>query len=150
MPGCVDQSSGSCRKMLRMARERPRLFHHLLRGDRMGKSMLGGRSEPRPEHAVIVEFLYGTTDLGPLFALEEELESAIAGADVGEYDGNEIAVDGSDGCLWMYGPDADALFGVVKPILFRTPFMQGAIARLRYGPPGGDAREIAVPIGGTG
>ena len=37
------------------------------------------------EHAVIVSFGYGgSTDLEPLFALEHELESAIATAGVGE------------------------------------------------------------------
>jgi hypothetical protein len=43
-----------------------------------------------PEHAVIVHFQYGSTDLGALLQLEDQLETAIADADAGEYDGNEI------------------------------------------------------------
>jgi hypothetical protein len=56
-----------------------------------------------PEQAVIVHFTYGSTDLTALFELEERLEAVIAAARVGEYDGNEVAVDGSDGYLYMYG-----------------------------------------------
>ena len=99
------------------------------------------------EHAVIVSFGYvGSTDLEPLFALERELEAAIAAANTGEYDGNEVAVDGSDGTLYMYGPDADKLFAVVKPALESCRFMKGAVVRLRYGPPGEGVPEREVRL----
>jgi hypothetical protein len=98
------------------------------------------------EHAVIVHFQYGSTELDPLFALEDELENAIENNEVGEFDGDEVAADGSDGYLYMYGPDADALFAVIKPILESSPFMKGAIARLRYGPPEDGVKEIQVTI----
>lgn len=98
-----------------------------------------------PEHAVIVAFAYGgSTDLTPLFALERQLEAAIAAAHAGEYDGNEVAVDGSDGTLYMYGPDADRLFAAIKPALEACAFMKGAVAKLRYGPPAADTREREV------
>ncbi|GMV92378.1 MAG: hypothetical protein AMXMBFR82_21560 [Candidatus Hydrogenedentota bacterium] len=100
--------------------------------------ILGGGSkepEPSPSHAVIVHFQYGSTDLSRIFQLEKRLEDAIETSRAGEYDGNEIAVDGSDGSLYMYGPDADRLFDVVRPILESTDFMQGAKVMLRYGPP---------------
>lgn len=90
---------------------------------------------PVMEHAVIVNFNYGTTNLQPMFDLEEKLGNAIASAQAGEYDGNEIAVDGSDGSLYMYGPDADRLFSVAKPVLESADFMRGAKVTLRYGPP---------------
>ena len=76
-----------------------------------------------PEHAVIIHFTYGSTDLRPLFALEEQLEQAIVAADVGEFDGNEVAANGSDGYLYMYGQDADRLFEVVRPILESSQFI---------------------------
>lgn len=98
------------------------------------------------EHAVIVRFDYGTTDLNPLFALEDQLEEAIAEAGVGEYDGNEVAVSGSDGVLYMYGPDADALFAVVRLILAQSDSIRNAVATLRYGPPADDVRRVEVPI----
>jgi hypothetical protein len=100
------------------------------------------------EHAVIVNFSYGgSTDLGPIFALEERLTSDIAAAGAGEYDGNEVATDGSDGTLYMYGPDADALFSAVRPALEACDFMRGAVVRLRYGQPtdGVKEREVLLP-----
>lgn len=112
--------------------------------------LFGAKSETKTkavEQAVIVSFGYGgSTDLEPLFALERELESAIAAASVGEYDGNEIAVDGSDGTLYMYGPDADKLFAAVKPALESCRFMNGAVVRLRYGPPGEGLPEREVRL----
>ncbi len=109
--------------------------------------LFGGKTdkpEAAPEHAVIVSFQYGSTDLSRIFQLEKRLEDAIEEAHAGEYDGNEIAVDGSDGSLYMYGPDADRLFDVVRPILESTDFMQGARALLRYGPPGEGVEEKTV------
>jgi hypothetical protein len=99
------------------------------------------------EHAVIVTFAYGgSTNLDPLFALERQLESSIVAAGVGEYDGNEIAVDGSDGTLYMYGPDADKLFAVVRPTLEACSFMKGAVAKLRFGPPSEGVPEREVRL----
>lgn len=99
-----------------------------------------------PEHAVIVHFNYGSTDLQPLFALEDELEDAIAAAAAGAYDGNEVAADGSDGFLYMYGPDADKLLAAVKPVLEACEFMRGATVTVRYGPPEDGVREFSVTI----
>jgi hypothetical protein len=99
------------------------------------------------EHAVIVHFDYGSTDLAPIFKLGHELERAIDAAHAGEYDGNEVAVDGSDGYLYMYGPDADVLFRTVRPALESVGFMQGARVTLRYGPPEDGVRESRLVLG---
>jgi hypothetical protein len=98
------------------------------------------------EHAVIVKFEYGSTNLDALFELEDQLESTLEGADVGEYDGHEIAVDGSDGLLYMYGPDADALFKAVQPTLLASTSIKNAVATLRYGPPEDGVRESIVAV----
>ena len=98
------------------------------------------------EHAVIVHFQYGSTDLARLFALEDRLEKAIADAKAGEYDGNEVNVDGSDGFLYMYGPDADRLFEAVMPVLQQSEFMGGATVKRRYGPPADGVREVSVTM----
>jgi hypothetical protein len=100
-----------------------------------------------PEEAVIVHFQYGSTDLSRLFELEDRLISAIESAGAGEFDGNEVATDGSDGFLYMYGPDADRLFDVIRPILEATSYMRGAAATKRYRPPVDGARETHVIIG---
>lgn len=66
---------------------------------------------------MIVHFAYGSTDFAPVFALSLRLEETITAAAAGKFDGNELAADGSDGSLYMYGPDAGRLFGVVRPVL---------------------------------
>ena len=101
---------------------------------------------PKIEHAVVVHFAYGSKDLTKLFALDEELEKAILAAGVGEFDGNEVNVDGSDGYLYMYGPSADRLFAAIKPILEKASFMRGAEAKLRFGPPQAGSQEKTIVI----
>jgi hypothetical protein len=103
---------------------------------------------PVTEQAVIVHFNYGNKDWAPFFAFEEKLESAISAAGVGEYDGNELAADGSDGTLFMYGPDADKLFAVVKPHLEAADLLKNIVVTIRYGAPeDASAREATVRIG---
>jgi len=93
------------------------------------------------KQAVTIEF-YGFGDkfwtddrrpLDALFALEDALVAALDGKDVGELDGNEIAMDGSDGTIFLYGPDADALFAAIEPVLKSSAVTQGGNATLRYG-----------------
>ncbi|MGF1619600.1 MAG: hypothetical protein ACFCUR_03175 [Rhodomicrobiaceae bacterium] len=93
------------------------------------------------EQSVIVTFYkfaekFWTEDkqtLDPLFELEDDLEGILAGRELGELDGHEIAVDGSDGFLFLYGPDADALYSAIEPVLRASPVTQGGNATLRYG-----------------
>lgn len=114
-------------------------------------SKLFGKSKsnesPEPEHAVLVKFMYGSTDLSGLYSLEEQLEEAIAQSSSGELDGNEMAADGSEGTLYLYGPNADSLFSSIRPVLEACPFMAGAQATLRYGPPEETTKEVLVEIG---
>jgi hypothetical protein len=113
-----------------------------------GRGLLGIEEGGMSDHAVIVHFDYGSKDLGRLFELEDKLESAIGAAEAGEYDGNEIAVDGSDGFLYMYGPDADLLADAILPALEATPWMKGARLTKRYGPPEDGVREVELVVGG--
>lgn len=99
-----------------------------------------------PEHAVIVRFNYGFEGLHALHELEVILEEVIEKNGVGEYDGHEIAIDYSDGILYMYGPDAENLLNNVKPILKETPFMKGSVATLRFGPPEDSVKEITIRL----
>ncbi len=99
-----------------------------------------------PEHAVIVKFNYGSTDLDALFELEDELEAVLEDDERGEYDGHEVAVDGSDGFLYLYGPDADALYDAIKPTLLDCSAIKNVVVRLRYGPPADGVREVVVNV----
>jgi hypothetical protein len=102
---------------------------------------------PPPEHSVLVAFEYGSTDLSELFALEEQLEAVLASTGAGDLDGNEVAVDGSDGTLFLYGPDADALLAAIRPTLEAARFMKGAHVTLLYGPED-DAKRVEFDLEG--
>jgi hypothetical protein len=74
----------------------------------------------RLRRVVIVHFEYGKPDGKPFLEFEKTLESAVNSSGIGSYDGNELAADGRNGTLYMYGPDADKLFALAKPILLST------------------------------
>src|ERR1700730_8463149 len=88
-----------------------------------------------PEQSVIVHFSYGSTNLQHVYALEDLLRNAISEAATGEYDGHEVAEDGSDGFYYMYGTDAEALYHVISPVLEASSFMRGTTVSLCFGPP---------------
>lgn len=98
------------------------------------------------EHAVVVHFHYGSRDLTKLFELEDKLEQIITKARVGQYDGHEVALDGADGSLYLYGPDADKLFEAIRPTLEKTSFIRGAEVIKRYGPAGSGVLEAVLSI----
>ena len=100
----------------------------------------------KSEHSVIVHFTYFKEDLNPLHEFEKMLDDVIAQAGVGEYDGHEIAMDLSDGFLYMYGPNAEDLFKVIKPYLEKNDFTRGSLAVLRFGGPGTGAKELEIEI----
>jgi len=110
-----------------------------------GKTKIDSK-QAEPEQAVIVHFRYGIEGLEPLHRLERELEKIIESEGVGEYDGHEIAVDYSDGFLYMYGPNAETLFKSIHITLEKSDFMKGAIAKLRFGPPEDGVREIEIKL----
>jgi hypothetical protein len=98
------------------------------------------------EHSVIVTFTYADQSPKPLFSLEDRLREAIDAAGVGEFDGNELASDLSDGTMYMYGPDAEALFHVVRPLLAEATCFRTAAATLRFGPPADGVPERTVEV----
>jgi hypothetical protein len=101
--------------------------------------------ETAPEQAVIVYLK--AADLETVEEIEPLLESAIAAARVGEYDGNAVAVDGSEAMLYAYGPDADALWRVMEPIVAATSPRPGSYVVKRYGEAGDpSAREVRVEL----
>lgn len=72
-----------------------------------------------------------------VFDLEERVEFAAKTSGVGEYDGHEFG--GGWGKLYLYGPDANRLADVVRPIVRASRPSQGSYLVRRFGPPG--ARE---------
>lgn len=93
------------------------------------------------QHAVIVDFVdFGkrfftmdSNDLTALFDFEDDLEAAVEATGAGVLDGHEIAVDGSHGQVYLYGPDAEALFRSVQWVLEQSPVAKGGKVTLRFG-----------------
>ncbi len=90
------------------------------------------------EHAVIVHIPLDDNGFGSkarrdlLFALEDQLIEAMQAADAGEFDGNDF---GQGECtFFMYGPNADALYEAVEPVLKETLTARNGYAIKRYGP----------------
>ena len=104
------------------------------------------RSHGPPEHEVTVHFSYGSTNLQHLYALEDLVRNAVSEAKVGEYDGHEIAEDGSDGLFFMYGPDAEALYRAISPLLGESSFMHGATVTLWFGPRGRKTQKRVIEL----
>jgi len=102
--------------------------------------------EPSDDHSVIINFNYYQEELDDLHHLADRLRTHLNGSDIGEYDGHETEVGGSDANLYLYGQNAETLFLAVKPILDQTSFMRGAQATLRFGPIGRHAKEITVTL----
>jgi hypothetical protein len=65
------------------------------------------------------------------------------------YDGNEVAVDGSEAVLYAYGPDADALWDVMKRIIDGAAPKTGSYAIKYYGDASDpSARTVRVDLRG--
>lgn len=101
---------------------------------------------PSPDHCLIVEFGPYGGDPRPVFQVGDALAAALTRAGAGEFDGNELASDGSSGSLYLYGADADRLLEVARPVLLQHRFLHGATLRLRYGPPGPDVRRRELTL----
>jgi hypothetical protein len=72
--------------------------------------------------------------------LEDRIAEAAAA--VGEFDGHGFG-DG-EVTIYLYGPDADALFRAIEPHLQAHPLGRGAKAVIRKGPPGAPEREVRI------
>jgi hypothetical protein len=104
-----------------------------------------------PEHAVLVYIKLSDDKMGnekerkDWHALEDRMERSIQTRQAGEFDGDEF---GDGFCtLYMYGPDADALFNAVESDLRTAPLLAGSYAIKRYGSAGDpNARETRVAL----
>lgn len=100
----------------------------------------------RYDQSVTISFDYGQDGLDPLLELSAKLEAVLKKEVAGELDGHVIAMDDSDGQLFMYGHDAEILFKTIRPTLKKVSWMKGATATMRFGPVGEEAPEITVDV----
>ena len=102
------------------------------------------------EHSVIITFQYGLEEIDPIYDLVDKLSKILSETNIGNCDGHEIAMDNSDGSIYLYGSNAEILFKAIKPTLDSTSFLRGANATLRFGSAKNGASEIEVIIGEKG
>lgn len=77
-----------------------------------------------------------------LSTLEDLLIAEIESKGLGEFDGNEFG--SNETIIYMYGPDAEALFAGIEATLRAYPLCQNARVQIRKGGPGSTAREVKL------
>lgn len=90
-------------------------------------------TEREYKQSVLINFYYGYEKLDELHALESKLRILLFDKGIGELDGHEINMDGSDGTLFLYGHNAEELFKAIEPLLLKTSWMKKAEVHLRFG-----------------
>lgn len=107
-------------------------------------------AKPAEEQAVILKLKLVSGQMGSdeerqhIHDLEDRLENAIKRSAVGDFDGDEY---GDGYCtLYMYGPNAEALFEAIQPALQSYRAAPGSYALKRYGKPG--SQQDRIPLGG--
>jgi plasmid stabilization system protein ParE len=88
---------------------------------------------------MIIHLSIGAADFGDAAAraavrsLERDIEAIIDSSGLGEFDGDEFG--GGEAVLYLYGPDADKLYGAIEGAL-RAVSLRPAHVILRYGDAG--------------
>jgi hypothetical protein len=114
------------------------------------KSIFGSRSESEKPSASPKEWLAICVRLtGGEYGSDEEreeirrfardLNAEVQVQGVGTYDGDEFG--GGEGCLYLFGPNADALFSAIEPLLRSWEPLRGGYATKRYG-----SRELSERV----
>jgi hypothetical protein len=97
-------------------------------------------------HLKLSDDKYGTPEeRDRIRKLSHELKAVIESKGVGELDGDEFG--GGECTLFMYGPDANALFSVIERILRQSPVANGGRAVKRYGhETRADKKEVRIDL----
>ncbi len=119
--------------------------------------MLHSRKASATEHAapgitqaviVKVEFDGGLQEpLADFWEFEDRLVAVVESSGRGQFDGNEIATDGSHAFFYLYAPNADDLLSIVGPFFVNEAMVKDASFVLRYGEVDDPfAREITLSL----
>lgn len=70
-------------------------------------------------------------DCGDIYTLQDTLRQVIEQKNLGSFDGNEFGHD--EAVLFTSGPDGEAMFAGIEPVLRDSPLCRGATANIcRY------------------
>jgi hypothetical protein len=109
---------------------------------------LMGAPVPAVDQAVVVALRLSGTAFGSgaearkIHHLGDALEKAVTQAGAGTFDGEEF--DELECQLLFSGPDADAIWRAVEPLLRSSALARGAHATLRYGAAGSRERSVVL------
>lgn len=79
-----------------------------------------------------------------LSTLEGRIIELIEQDGIGELDGHETGPEHTT--IYLYGPDAEALFSRVRNVLIHHPLCKNSRVVIRKGGPGSTCREVAAPF----
>ena len=77
-----------------------------------------------------------------LSTLEDKINKIIEPDGLGEYDGHEAGP--GETIIYLYGPDAEALFSAIRPVLESYPLCKNSKVLIRKGEPGAEEREEII------
>jgi hypothetical protein len=106
------------------------------------------KEPPRPTEQAVLVYLNGTDLPDNVYAecdtatLEDRLIEVIERDSLGEFDGNEVGP--TETKIFMYGPDAERLFGGIESTLRGYALCQRARVVIRKGGPGAEEREVRL------
>ncbi len=99
------------------------------------------------EHAVIVHTGSSSVSIEQVYEISDSLRDILERQNIGELDGHEIAVSGSDAVFYLYGPNARSLYLEIEEILKLHEITKTGTAYLRFGDVSdADALEINLNI----
>ena len=104
------------------------------------------KKEPPKEDECVLIYLDAANLSDEIYAefdlstLEDQLIDVIQKNGVGEFDGNEAGEGVTT--LYTYGPDADALYRAMEPVLIAYPLCRNARIVIRKGGPGSPQSEV--------
>ena len=103
------------------------------------------------QQAVLIHLPYEGDDFPPpggveaMHELQHELDAVLEAANAGEVDGDEFG--GGECTIYIYGPNADAIWAAIEPVLAQKTLFPGAFAIKQYDEDGDREERIQLTPG---
>ena len=119
------------------------------------KNMFSGGNQPLEkdaptrdiEHCMLLIFRPAPS-VDRLFEIEDLLIDLFRDGHVGEVDGNDISIDGTESTIYVYGPDAKTLYATAQDLRGADAELNTCHVYLRFGnADDAQAPEIRFPFG---
>ena len=96
--------------------------------------------------SIVVYFEGWINSLEPVHRLSEQFRELLSEDEKADFDGHEIAMDGSHGTLYFYCNDSKELWDIIKPILQSADLLKCTQAVLRLGRLEEHAEQIIIDL----